>query len=178
LPACPPPPNQQACTHWLPPSLLFLRHVPHTEEERARRLAEMSSNAEQHDMARTERLRRAAEADAARDGTVANAGAHVSSRPFQHRRVPVCTWARAHVCMLMHVGTRTHTQYMHKHASMLLRIPMHSRIKGMHACMQPPSAYSAVLLRLFCWFRYAHVWYSASSNWCTCTHALRVVCSF
>jgi len=45
-----------------------------SEEERARRLAEMSNNAEQHDMARSDRLQRAAAADAARDGVVANSG--------------------------------------------------------------------------------------------------------
>eukprot|EP00983_Pelagomonas_calceolata_P085542 1156582-Pelagomonas_calceolata.AAC.2 len=44
------------------------------KEERARRLAEMSNNAEQHDMARSDRLQRAAAADAARDGVVANSG--------------------------------------------------------------------------------------------------------
>ncbi|KAF5839880.1 hypothetical protein DUNSADRAFT_18423 [Dunaliella salina] len=54
----------------------FTRHSSYLgmEEERSRRLAEMSGNAEQHDMARSDRLQRAAAADAARDGVVANTG--------------------------------------------------------------------------------------------------------
>lgn len=40
----------------------------------------MSGNAEQHDMARSDRLQRAAAADAARDGVVANTGAALHAR--------------------------------------------------------------------------------------------------